>query len=99
MEIREAFRPPLAPIEITHGYRSRLGYRRNLATRLLEQGATFEQIADILGNSPAVVRKHYGKWSKGRQANIDQLMFTHVRTAAATFPVTLESHEKTEAVN
>ena len=46
-------------------------YRHTLATRLLEQGATFEQVADILGNSPAVVRKHYGKWSKGRQANID----------------------------
>jgi len=49
-------------------------YRHTLATRLLEQGATFEQVADILGNSPAVVRKHYGKWSKGRQDNIDRLM-------------------------
>jgi site-specific recombinase XerD len=26
-------------------------YRHTLATRLLEQGATFEQVADILGNS------------------------------------------------
>src|ERR1022692_2590785 len=42
-------------------------YRHTLATRLLEQGATFEEVADILGNSPAVVRKHYGKWSKGRR--------------------------------
>jgi predicted ArsR family transcriptional regulator len=33
-------------------------YRHTLAT---EQGATFEQVADILGNSPSVVRKHYGK--------------------------------------
>jgi integrase len=40
-------------------------YRHTLATRLLEQGATFEQVADILGNSPEVVRKHYGKWSQG----------------------------------
>jgi integrase len=40
-------------------------FRHTLATRLLEQGATFEQVADILGNSPAVVRKHCGKWSKG----------------------------------
>lgn len=82
-------------VENAHAHR----YRHTLATRLLEQGATFEQIADILGNSPAVVRKHYGKWSKGRQANIDQLMFTHFRTAAFTFPVTPESHEKTGAVN
>jgi integrase len=40
-------------------------FRHTLATTLLEQGTTFEQVADILGNSPAVVRKHYGKWSKG----------------------------------
>ena len=73
-------------------------FRHTLATRLLEQGATFEQIADILGNSPEVVRKHYGKWSKGRQANIDRLMFAHFETVA-TFPVTPQSHEKTGPVN
>jgi hypothetical protein len=74
-------------------------FRHTLATRLLEQGATFEQIADILGNSPAVVRKHYGKWSKGRQDNIDRLMFAHFQTAPVTVPVTPQSHEKTGAVN
>jgi site-specific recombinase XerD len=74
-------------------------YRRTLAARLLEQGATCEQVTDILGYSPAVVRKHYGKWSSGRQDNIDRLMFAHFKTAAATFPVTQQSHEKTEAVN
>jgi site-specific recombinase XerD len=52
-------------------------FPHSLATRLLEQGATFEQVADILGNSPSVVRKQYGKWSKGRQDNIDRLMFAH----------------------
>ena len=74
-------------------------FRHTLATRLLEQGATFEQIADILGNSPAVVRKHCGKWSKGRQDNIDRLMIEHFKTAPTTFPVTPQSHEKTGAVN
>ena len=74
-------------------------FRHTLATRLLEQGATFEQIADILGNSPAVVRKHYGKWSKGRQANIDRLMFAHFQTGPVTVPVTPESHESLGAVN
>ena len=74
-------------------------YRHTLATRLLEQAATFEQVADILGNSPAVVRKHYGKWSKGRQANIDRLMFAHFQTAPVTVPVTPQSHEKTGPVN
>ena len=56
-------------------------YRHTLAKRLLEQGTTFEQVTDILGNSPAVFRKHYGKWAKGRQANIDWLMMAPFRTA------------------
>jgi integrase len=74
-------------------------YRHTLATRLLEQGATFEQIADILGNSPDVVRRHYGKWSKGRQENIDRLMLAHFATAGVTNSVTRQSHEKMGAVN
>ena len=74
-------------------------YRHTLATRLLEQGATFEQIADILGNSPDVVRRHYGKWSKGRQANIDRLMIGHFETTPVTVPVTPGSHKKTRPVN
>jgi len=74
-------------------------FRHTLATRLLEQGATFEQVADILGNSPAIVRKHYGKWSKGRQNNIDRLMLAHFETMPDTIPVTKKSHEEMGAVN
>ena len=47
---------------------------RVLATDLLARGATFEDVADILGNSPGVVRKHYAKWSQARQNRIDNLM-------------------------
>jgi integrase len=82
--------------DVKHAHAHR--YRHTLATRLLAQGATFEQVADILGNSPEVVRRHYGKWSKGRQENIDRLMLAHFQTAA-TNPVTQKSHEKTGAVN
>jgi integrase len=74
-------------------------FRHTLATRLLEQGATFEQVADILGNSPAVVRRHYEKWAKGRQDNIDRLMEAHFATGSATSPVTKKSHENLEAAN
>lgn len=49
-------------------------FRHTLATELLGNGATFEEVADILGNSPEVVRKHYAKWSPARQARIDDLM-------------------------
>lgn len=49
-------------------------FRHTLATELLGEGATFEEVADVLGNTPAVVRKHYAKWSKARQARVDDLM-------------------------
>jgi site-specific recombinase XerD len=49
-------------------------FRHTLATELLGNGASFEDVADILGNSPAIVRKHYAKWSPARQARIDDLM-------------------------
>jgi integrase len=49
--------------------------------------------------TPEVVRRHYGKWSKGRQDNIDRLMMAHFQSAAVTNPVTRESHEKLGAVN
>ncbi len=40
----------------------------------LGRGASFEDVADILGNSPEIVRKHCAKWSPARQARIDDLM-------------------------
>jgi integrase/recombinase XerC len=66
--LRSVFRRSLVPR--AHAHR----FRHTLATELLGQGATFEEVADILGNSPAVVRKHYAKWSLARQGRIDALM-------------------------
>jgi integrase len=40
-------------------------FRHILATELLGRGASFEEVADILGNSPEIVRKHYGKMLGG----------------------------------
>jgi site-specific recombinase XerD len=57
-------------VERAHAHR----FRHTLATELLGAGASFEEVADILGNSPEVVRKHYAKWSTARQARIDNLM-------------------------
>lgn len=56
-------------------------FRHTLATRLLGMGATEQEAADILGNSPEIVRKHYAKWSQARQRRIDDLM-----TAAQVAP-------------
>jgi hypothetical protein len=37
----------------------------------LTNGATVEQVAAILGNSPAVVINHYSQWIKSRQDALD----------------------------
>jgi hypothetical protein len=70
-----------------------------VATDFLARGDTFELVADVLGNSVDVVKKHYAKWEKGRQDNIDQAMFAHFRTVPVTVPVTPQSHEILGAVN
>lgn len=58
--------------KVRHAHAHR--FRHTLATELLGRGASFEDVADILGNSPEIVRKHYAKWSPARQACIDDLM-------------------------
>ncbi len=60
----------LSGVQGAHAHR----FRHTLATELLGRGASFEEVADILGNSPEIVRKHYGKWSAARQSRIDDLM-------------------------
>ena len=37
-------------------------------------GGTSEEAADILGDSENIIRKHYAKWSAGRQARITNLL-------------------------
>jgi len=49
-------------------------FRHTLATEILELGGTIEEAADVLGDSEAIVRKHYAKWSAGRQARISELL-------------------------
>jgi len=49
-------------------------FRHTLATEILEMGGTIQEAADVLGDSEAIVRKHYIKWSAGRQARISDLL-------------------------
>ncbi len=49
-------------------------FRHTLATEQLEKGGTIEEAAGILGDSPAIILKHYAKWSRGRQARITDLL-------------------------
>ena len=73
-------------VEGAHAHR----FRHTLATELLGRGASFEEVADILGNSAEIVRKHYGKWSVARQSRIDALMEqVYIRTDQPTKGKTL----------
>jgi len=68
--LEAAFRASKVPG--THAHR----FRHTLATEALEAGGTLEDVAEILGNSPNIIRKHYAKWSRLRQERISALMRT-----------------------
>ena len=38
-------------------------FRCTLATEILELGGSIEEVADILGDSPRIIEKHYANWS------------------------------------
>lgn len=49
-------------------------FRHSLAADLLTKGASVEDVAAILGNSPAIVIKHYSQWIKSRQDRLDKIV-------------------------
>jgi site-specific recombinase XerD len=57
-------------VDKAHAHR----FRHTLATELLGEGATYEEVADVLGDSVEVVKKHNAKWSPARQARLTDLM-------------------------
>jgi len=58
-------------------------FRHTLATELLAHGAGEQDVADVLGISPAIVRKHYGKWSQARQNRVFEMMRKYQRETIA----------------
>jgi integrase/recombinase XerD len=46
-------------------------FRHSLAADLLSKGVSVENVAAILGNSPAIVVKHYSQWISSRQDALD----------------------------
>ena len=47
-------------------------WRHTLAADLLSKGTPVSQVADILGNSPRIVEKHYSQWISSRQESLNQ---------------------------
>lgn len=48
--------------------------RHSLAADLLVKGASVEDVAAILGNSPQIVQKHYSQFIKARQDRLDSIV-------------------------
>mgnify|MGYP001197274776 FL=1 len=60
----------LAEIQDGHSHR----FRDTCAVELLLAGASIEDVATILGNTPQVVSKHYAPWVKERQVRLERLV-------------------------
>ena len=58
-------------------------FRHTLATEILTKGGTLTDVADVLGISEHIARKHYAKWTQARQERIFRLMEQIQRPAAA----------------
>lgn len=49
-------------------------FRSTLATDLLSNGGSMQDVADVLGISVRIAERHYAKWAPDRQNRIDALM-------------------------
>jgi len=55
-----------------------------MATDILARGGTMADVADVLGISEHIARKHYAKWSPARQQRISSVMSLVQSGQAAT---------------
>jgi integrase len=49
-------------------------FRHTLASEILAKGGTIEDVAGILGDSPATIRRHYAKWTPEYQSRQDSIL-------------------------
>jgi site-specific recombinase XerD len=68
--LRKVFKK--AGLDGAHAHR----FRHTLVVELLLEGASFEQISEIIRSSPTILRKHYAPWVPKRQERIESLMQT-----------------------
>jgi integrase len=59
-------------------------FRHSFARDFLEGGGSMAELAELLGNSPAICEKHYSKWDVRRQARLEQ----NLATMRANNPIT-----------
>ncbi len=49
-------------------------FRHTLATEILAEGGTIQDVADVLGIGAHIATKHYAKWNLAREERIIRLM-------------------------
>ena len=49
-------------------------FRHTLATEILATGGSIQDVANILGDSPAIIQKHYAKWSPEYQKRTAEIL-------------------------
>jgi integrase len=59
----------ISEVDGAHAHR----FRHALATALLEKGSTTEDVSDVLGSTPEIIRKHYAQRTVQRQERISRL--------------------------
>lgn len=60
----------LAKVKDGHSHR----FRDTCAVELLLAGASIEDVATVLGNTPHIVARHYSPWVKERQVRLEKLV-------------------------
>ena len=59
-----------AGVRDAHSHR----FRHTLATEILAEGGTIQDVADVLGIGAHIATKHYAKWNLAREERIIRLM-------------------------
>ncbi len=83
--LRAVFR--VSGVEKAHAHR----FRHTLASELIAKGESIEMVAEILADSPAIIRKHYAKWTPDLQRRRDAA----TRKISGTNPAQADEPTKT----
>jgi integrase len=67
-------------------------FRHTLATDILARGSTMADVADVLGISEHIARRHYAKWSDPCQERISEIMRAVQGGEAAAATAHSENH-------
>ena len=75
-------------------------FRHTLATDILTQGGSIQDVADVLGISPGIAQRHYAKWTQARQDRIRSIMHA-VQTArdSVSFGTNLAQSQNTRTIH